>query len=110
MNLNDQRMSLVGAIWHSGGTSPTVELVFQSHEAPPRPAHIREDLWYGGGGETLSVTIPVPKKATTNPPIGTGLIGQDADGKDIYVQYTWNSATQKWDAGPRVNPNTGVAI
>lgn len=110
MDLDNQQMSIRQIIWHSTASNPTVEFVLQSREVPPRPDHIREDLWYGGGGETLSVSVPVPKRAAATAPSGIGLVGQDAAGENIYVRYDWNATSKSWTAGPRVDPNTGKPI
>ena len=88
MSLADQSMTLVTTVWHVAAN--TLELTFQSREAPPRPDWIREDLWYGGGGEAISITVPVGKRLTTTQATGIGVSGYDPDGTPQYTRYTWN--------------------
>lgn len=99
-------MSLQRIVHHV--TEKTIELTLQTTEAPPRPPWVREDLWYGGGGDVISVTVPVGKRLSVGPPTGIALIGQDADGKDIYMRYTWDG--DSWESGVRVNPATGLPL
>jgi hypothetical protein len=89
VTLADQPMSIQSIVWHTAG-SGSVEFTLQSREVPPRPDWIREDLWYGGGGETISITVPVGKRVNSNPSTGVGVSGFNADGTPQYTRYTWN--------------------
>jgi hypothetical protein len=103
-----QIMSIKRVVWHV--VEKTIELTLQSQETPPRPEWVREDLWYGGAGESVSIVIPVGKRLNTAAPTGIGLIGQDAEGKDIYTRYTWDAKTSAWINPVRVNPSTGLPV
>lgn len=89
----------------------TVEITCRvRHEVPPRPDFIRDDHWWDqSGDDEVVVSVPIARRsATIPPPQAYGLVGQDADGKDIYIRYTAQSGS--WTAGPRVNPATGKAM
>jgi hypothetical protein len=83
------------AVWHV--KDGTIEITLQSMEPPPRPAGVREDLWYGGAGDTLSVVVPA-RKAVTAPSTGIAQSStvDPVSGLPTYKLYTWNATTQTW--------------
>jgi hypothetical protein len=87
MSAEHQSMRIKKTIWHV--KEGTIEFILESTEPPPRPEWIREDQWYGGGGDTLTFSAPA-RKASTAPSSGIGVTGYDADGKPQYTRYTWN--------------------
>lgn len=97
---DNQQMTFVGAVWHV--TDGTIDLIFRSQEVPPRPDWVREDQWYGGPGETISLTAPA-RKPVVAPSTGIGVTGTNPDGSPQFTRYTWNAATQSWTNPVRVD-------
>lgn len=87
MSAMHQEMRIQRTIWHV--EAGTVEFLLQSTEPPPRPDWIREDQWYGGGGDTLTFAIPA-RKASTVASTGIGVTGTNADGTPQFTRYTYN--------------------
>lgn len=99
----DQDVTIRRVVLHA--EEGALELFLQGREAPPRPDWVREDLWYGGGPEVIRVTLGFAYQAEVPRQTGTGLIGQDSAGENVYMRYTWDGAA--WVDPVRVDPNTG---
>lgn len=105
MSADHQVMDLQRIVHHVA--DKTIELTLYSREpGPPPPSWIRPDHWYGGETDIVTITLPVGKRIPATVYTRVGLIGQDGDGVDIYLRYTWDAQKQDWIAGPRVDPRT----